>query len=405
MKNIRSQFPILKTQVGGKKLVYFDNAATSQKPKQVIQEIVKYYESENSNVHRSLNPLAERATELYENSRKKIADFLGAQSPDEIIFTRNATEGINLVAKSWCKKNLRAGDVILLTELEHHSNIIPFLQLNQDTGVHVRFLPITEDGGIDLQEAKKEFEGKRVKFFSFSLASNVLGTIQRAKELMSLAAEKKVPVLLDAAQFAPHYPLNVQDFGCDFLVFSGHKVYGPTGIGVLFAKQEHLEAMPPFLGGGEMVNVVTKSGFTPKDPPLKFEAGTPHIAGAIGLSAAIEFIKSIGWKEILEEEKRLAYSLFEKLHSLSFVNVFGTRALENHLPIAAFTIPGIHPHDVADILGEEGICIRAGHHCAMPLHKALGVNATARASLSFYNTTEEIDMFIELLKAIHKKFQ
>lgn len=405
MDNFRSQFPILKQKINGKPLVYFDNAATTQKPKNVIGAIKNFYETANSNVHRSLNPLGEKATRMYEDARKKIAEFIGAKYSEEIIFTKNATESLNLIAKTLGKKILKKGDKVVLAITEHHSNIVPWLELKKEIGIKLSYIPLDENGDFDIETAKKYLSEKNVKILSFAHASNALGTILPIEEIIKAAKINKVITIVDAAQSVAHIPIDVQKLGCDFLVFSGHKMYGPTGIGVVWGRKKILESMPPFLGGGDMILEVTQENFTAKGLPWKFEAGTPHIAGAIGLAEAVRFIQSIGFEKIQKIEKELAEYLYKKLSSLEFLEIYGPKISENHLPLYSFNIKWVHAHDVADLLGEEGICTRAGHHCTMPLHRSLGIPASCRASLAFYNTKEEIDIFIEVLGRIYKKFK
>ena len=405
MNNIRKQFPILQRKINGKPLVYFDNAATSQKPKRVLDAIQNFYENTNSNVHRSLNPLDEKATELYEGARKKVARFIHAKDSQEVIFTRNATESLNIIAKSYARSILKKGDIILLTIAEHHSNIVPWLQLKHEMGIEILYIPLNESGRLDLAEAKKMLANARVKIFSIAHASNALGIIHPIQDLIKIARKKNIITIVDAAQSVAHMDIDVQNLDCDFLVFSGHKMYGPTGIGVLWGRRELLEKMPPFLGGGEMILEVSQETFTAKESPWKFEAGTPHIAGAIGLGEAVEFLQGIGWKKIHTIENDLKEYLFKRIKELPYLVLYGPKDTNRRLAILAFTLPDIHAHDVADILGEEGICIRAGHHCAMPLHKMFKISATSRVSLAFYNTKEEIDMFAEALEKVYKKFR
>lgn len=405
MRNIRKQFPILDTKINQKPLIYFDNAATTHKPKSVIEEIVKFYEVANSNVHRSINPLAELATNLYEESRKKIAKFINASSYDEIIFTKNATESINLVAKTWGMSHLKRGDVVVLPISEHHSNIVPWLQLKRDIGIEIRYIPLNNSGALDMDEAKKILTLPNVKLLSMAYISNALGIIHPVEEMFAIAKKNKITTLIDAAQSVSHMITDVQRLDCDFLVFSGHKMYGPTGIGILYGKKDILKSIPEFLGGGEMIHEVFLDHFTTKEPPMKFEAGTPPIAEAISLGTVIDFINNLGFSEITKKENKLASYLFSECNKLPFLKIYGNQDMNSHIPIIAFSIDGIHAHDIADILGEYGICIRAGHHCAMPLHNVLGVGATARASLCFYNTQDEINSFIDILKIIYKKFR
>ena len=405
MDKYRKQFPIFKQKINGKPLIYFDNAATTQKPKQVIDAIKNYYETANSNVHRSMNPLGEKATKMYEGARKTVAQFIGAKNSEEIIFTKNATESLNLIAKTLGKKILKKGDTIVLAITEHHSNVVPWLELKKEIGIDLLYILLDENGNFDMEAAKKHLSEKNVKILSIAHASNALGTILPIEEIIKVAKINKVIVIVDVAQSVAHIPIDVQRLGCDFLVFSGHKMYGPTGIGVVWGRKKILESMPLFLGGGDMILEVTQDDFIAKELPWKFEAGTPHIAGAIGLAAAGEYLQSIGFEKIQKIEKELTEYLYKKLSSLEILEIYGPKTDKNHLPLYAFNVKGVHAHDVADLLGNAGICIRAGHHCTMPLHRFLGIPASARASLAFYNTEEEIDIFVKALIEIHKKFK
>ena len=405
MDKYRKQFPIFKQKINGKPLIYFDNAATTQKPKQVIDAIKNFYETANSNVHRSMNPLGEKATKMYEGARKTVAQFIGAKNSEEIIFTKNATESLNLIAKTLGKKILKKGDTIVLAITEHHSNVVPWLELKKEIGIDLLYILLDENGNFDMEAAKKHLSEKNVKILSIAHASNALGTILPIEEIIKVAKINKVIVIVDVAQSVAHIPIDVQRLGCDFLVFSGHKMYGPTGIGVVWGRKKILESMPLFLGGGDMILEVTQDDFIAKELPWKFEAGTPHIAGAIGLAAAVEYLQSIGFEKIQKIEKELTEYLYKKLSSLEILEIYGPKTDKNHLPLYAFNVKGVHAHDVADLLGNAGICIRAGHHCTMPLHRFLGIPASARASLAFYNTEEEIDIFVKALIEIHKKFK
>lgn len=405
MNNIRKQFPILKRKINGKPLIYFDNGATTQKPLSVINAISDFYKKSNANVHRSMNPLAEEATQAYEGARKKVSKFLNAQHASEIIFVRNTTEAMNLVAKSWGQKHLKKGDIVLTTVFEHHSNIVPWLQLKQSKGIKIEYIGITSKGTLDMKDAKKKLQNKKVKMLAFAHASNTLGVVHPAEKLVAMAKKSGVMTCIDAAQTAGHMKLDVRKLGCDFLALSGHKMYGPTGIGVLYGKSELLEDMPAWMGGGEMIHEVFPDTFTVAEIPHKFEAGTPNIAGAVGLGAAVDFISSIGWKKIKSEELKMTKYLYTQLSKLKFVKVYGKGDVKHHLPTVAFTMRGVHAHDVAELLGQEGIAVRAGHHCTQPLHDYLKVAATTRASLTLYNTKEEVNSFVKVLEKIYKKFQ
>lgn len=405
--NMRQNFPILQKIIDGNPLVYFDNAATTQKPQAVIDAIRDFYEQHNSNVHRGINPLAEEATKRYEAARDTIKNFINATKRQEIIFTRGATESINLVAQAWGRKNLQKGDRIIVSMAEHHANIVPWLQLKNEIGIEIDFIPLSDDYQIDLEKAKELLQQKNIKILAVTLCSNVLGGIEyeTVKALCALAREKNIVTLVDAAQAVAHTPIDVQELGCDFLVFSGHKIFGPTGIGVLYGKKGLLETMPAWQGGGDMIREVFTDRFTPNDLPYKFEAGTPNIAGAIGLQAAIDFVNGIGWSEIEKREAGLTEYFLQKISEAPFVTLHGPAMAKNRAPVFALAIDGVHPHDAADLLGQEGIITRAGHHCAQPLHDYLSVPATLRASLSVYNTKEEIERFFADMKKIYQKFQ
>jgi cysteine desulfurase/selenocysteine lyase len=401
--SIIKQFPILKTKVYGHDLVYLDNAATTQKPQVMIDALVDFYQNYNSNVHRSLNPLAEIATKKYEETRQTVADFLSAQK-NEIVFTRNTTEAINLVAKTFGRSFLKKGDVVLLSVAEHHSNIVPWLQLKQELGIELVYLPLDKNGYLDL-EAFKIMLTDKVKFVSIQAASNVLGSIHDYQEILRLAKEKNITTLLDAAQIVAHESLNVKELACDFLVFSAHKMFGPTGVGVLYGRKELLQMMPAFLGGGDMIEQVLQSDFTTNSIPYKFEAGTPNIADVVAFKTSLEFIKNLTWENIQKQEKELTDYLWQEFSGLDFVDVYGQNLANKHLPIISFNLKNAHAHDVAEILGEQGIIVRAGQHCTQVLHDTLGVPATVRASLTIYNTEKEVDILIKNLKAIYQKFK
>ena len=392
---VRGDFPILATvlhasaESPGVPLAYLDNAATTQRPRQVIQSIVDVYEKHYANVHRGIHWLSDQSTDLYEQAREKVRAFLGAASLDEIIFTHGTTESINLVARSWGDANLRAGDEVLLTEMEHHANIVPWQQAAARTGAVLRFLPITDDGQLDLS-ALPQLLTERTKFVALTAISNVLGTVNPLDEVIRAAHAVGALVLVDAAQSAPHVPTNVATLGADFLAFSGHKMLGPSGVGVLWGRRELLDAMPPFLGGGSMIRRVRLDGFEPADLPAKFEAGTPPIVPAIGLGAAIDYLNVIGLDAIHAHEQRLTRHAHEVLAALGGVRFLGPGP-ELKAGIVSFTLAGVHAHDIAQLLDRHGVAIRAGHHCAMPLHKRLGINASARASFYFYNTLAEVD--------------
>jgi cysteine desulfurase/selenocysteine lyase len=398
---IREDFPILGEQAHGHPLIYFDSAATSQKPRAVIDVLRRYYEHENANVHRGLHMLSERATEAYEKSRQRVAEYIGAGRADEILFTRGTTESINLVAQAWGGKFLREGDVILLTEMEHHSNLVPWQLLAERTGAKLCFVPVRDDGTLALEQLPSLLTTE-VKLFAFTHISNSLGTINPVSELCRKARAVGALTLVDAAQSAGHLPINVQELGCDFLAFSGHKMCGPTGIGALYGRREILDSMPPWHGGGEMIVSVTleKSAF--KKAPHRFEAGTPNIAGAIGLAAAIQYIEQIGRAAIFEHDSYLARYAAERLTELPGMRVFGPT--EERGALVGFVMDAAHPHDLTTFADQYGLALRGGHHCNQPLMRRFGVSGTTRASFYFYNTTEEIDRMIEILHAAVRFF-
>ncbi len=398
----RTDFPILNKKIKGQPLVYFDNASTAQKSRPVIEAVSNFYQNDNANVHRGLNPLADEATKKYESVRNLVADFIGAKK-EEIIFTSGATAGVNLVARSWGEANLRAGDIVVLSIAEHHANIVPWLQLQKKIGIKLEYIPLEADGSWDLLAAKKLLNKRRVRLLAVSQVSNVLGIINPVAQLTKLAKQKGIVTLIDAAQSVAHLKIDVKKIACDFLVFSGHKLGGPTGIGILYGRQELLLATPPFMGGGDMISFVKSDSFGVSDLPYKFEAGTPNIAGVVGLGAALKYLESVGYNSIHKQEQGLTIYFLQKIKKLKAVKIFGTAKAK--LPIFALTINGIHPHDAADILGQAGIILRAGHHCAQPLHDYLGVPATLRASLSFYNTKKEIDYFVSKLAELIKAFK
>ncbi len=394
-KAIREDFPILRERAHGHPLIYFDSAATSQKPRAVLDALRNYYEHENANVHRGLHELSSRATEAYEKSRQQVANYLGAASADEIVFTRGTTESINLVAQAWGGKFLRDGDVALLTEMEHHSNLVPWQLLAERTGAQLRFVPVCDDGTLALDRLSSWLTPE-VKVFAFTHVSNSLGTINPVRELCEKARAVGALTLVDAAQSAGHMPINVRELGCDFLAFSGHKMCGPTGIGALYGRAEVLDSIPPWHGGGEMIVSVTleKSAF--KKAPHRFEAGTPNIAGAIGLAAAIDYIESIGRAAIFEHDAQLAGYAMERLAELPGMRVLGPSAERGAL--VGFVMEAAHPHDLTTFADHYGLAMRGGHHCNQPLMRRFGLPGTTRASFYFYNTKEEIDRMIEILR-------
>jgi cysteine desulfurase/selenocysteine lyase len=398
---IREDFPILKQKVHGRPLVYFDNGATSQKPQAVIDAIDRYYVAENSNIHRGVHLLSEQATAAYEAAREKIRGFVSAESDKEIIFVRGTTEAINLVAQSYGRSFLKAGDEIIVSAMEHHSNIVPWQMLCEQVGARLRVIPINHDGEIVMEEYRRLLNEK-TKFVSVTHVSNALGTVVPVKEIVALAHERSVPVLIDGAQAAPHLKIDVQDLDCDFYAFSGHKVFGPTGAGVLYGRAELLEKMPPYQGGGDMISLVTFEKTHYNVLPYKFEAGTPHIAGGIGLGAAIDYLQGLDWQQVEAHERELLSYATNELNEINAVRLIGTA--KEKAGVVSFVIDHVHAHDVGTILDQEGVAIRAGHHCAMPVMQRFGVPATARASFAFYNTTEEIDVMVHAIHRVLKVF-
>jgi cysteine desulfurase/selenocysteine lyase len=401
---IRADFPILGTLLHDRvPLVYLDNAATTQRPRQVIQAIVDVYEKHYANVHRGIHWLSDQSTDLFEDARERVRKFINAPEREEIIFTPGTTESINLVARSWGDANVRGGDEILLTEMEHHANLVPWQQLAQRSGAILRHIPITDDGRLDLEQLPKLLSEK-TRLVAVAAVSNVLGTINPVQEIIRQAHAAGALVLVDAAQSAPHTTTDVQQFGADFLAFSGHKMLGPSGVGVLYGRRALLEAMPPFLGGGSMIRRVKLDSFEPAELPSKFEAGTPPIVPAIGLGAAIEYLEQLGMDAIHEHEMRLTARAHEVLADQPGMRFLGPRP-EHKSGIISFTVEGIHAHDIAQLLDRRGVAVRAGHHCAMPLHKRLGIGASARASFYFYNTLAEVDVLGEALAAARRVFR
>lgn len=403
VKRVRQDFPILEREVHpGVKLAYLDSAATSQKPESVIQAMDNYYRLSNANIHRGVHTLAEEATAMYESARMRIASFVGAKSNREIIYTRNTTEAINLVAYSWARSNLKAGDIVILTEMEHHSNLVPWQILSAEKNVRLEFIPVTEEGLLDLNAYQSLLELKP-RLVSFTHMSNVLGTINPAKEIIRLAHHAGAVTLVDAAQSVPHFEVNVQELDADFVAFSGHKMCGPTGIGILYGKQALLDAMPPFMGGGDMIRKVFLRTFVPNELPHKFEAGTPAIAEAIGLGAAIDYLCNVDMAVIAAHEQHITSYAMENLSEISGLHLLGP-GIAHRGGVVAFTLDGIHPHDVAQILDEDGIAVRAGHHCAMPLHDKFNIPASTRASFYLYTTEAEIDLLVNGLEKVKAIF-
>ncbi|HHW86945.1 MAG TPA: cysteine desulfurase [Chloroflexi bacterium] len=396
--DLRSDFPILQRVLpNGRPLIYFDNAASSQKPESVLRAMDDYYRRYNANVHRGVHTLSEEATAAFEAAREKVARFINAPSARQIIFTRGATESINLVAYTWGRANLKPGDEVLITEMEHHANIVPWQIMQEQLGFTLRYVPITDQGLLDL-EALPQVLSERTKLFCFVHASNVLGTINPVRELVAAAHAVGAKVLIDGAQSVPHMPVDVQTLDADFFAFSSHKMCGPTGIGILYGKRELLEAMPPFMGGGDMIREVKLSGSKWNSVPFKFEAGTPSIAEAIGLGAAVDYLQQVGMTWVHAHEREITHYAYARMAEVEGLHILGPGP-ETRGGLIAFTLEGVHPHDIAAILDRSGVAVRAGHHCAQPLHDRLGIHASARASFYLYNTPAEVDVLVE---ALHK---
>ncbi len=384
----------------GVPLVYLDSTASSQKPEAVIRAMDLFYRNSNANINRGVHTLAEEATALYEEARGKVARFIGAENPKQLIYTRNATESINLVAQTWGRQNLKKGDLVILTEMEHHANLVPWQMLAMQQDIRLEFISVTEDGLLDLETYQKLLE-QEPRLVAFTHMSNVLGTINPAQKIIQMAHAAGAIALVDAAQSVPHFPVNVRELGADFLAFSSHKMCGPTGIGILYGRRDLLESMPPYMGGGDMIKKVFLRSFTPNEVPHKFEAGTPAIAEAVGLGAAVDYLNGIGMQAIAQHEKELIEYALDRLVEIPGVKIFGPPA-QYKGGVASFTLQGVHPHDISQILDSQGVAIRAGHHCAMPLHEKFHIPATARASFYLYNTIEEID---HMVKAMDKVLQ
>ena len=403
IKGIKEYFPILDQEINGNPLVYLDSAATSQKPVQVIEAVSNYYRQLNSNVHRGVHTLGTRATDAYEGAREKVRKFIQAKSIEEIIFTRGTTASLNIVASSYGKANLHEGDEIVTTYMEHHSNIIPWQQVAKATGATLKYIPLQEDGSLSLEDVKEAIT-PNTKIVAVTLVSNVLGVINPIKEITKIAHEHGAVMVVDGAQGAPHLNINVQDLDCDFLGFSGHKMCGPTGIGVLYGKKKLLENMEPVEFGGEMIDFVGLYESSWKELPWKFEGGTPIIAGAVGLGAAIDFLQEVGLDNILKHEHKLAAYTLEKMSTIEGLTIYGPKEAEKRAGVVTFNLSDVHPHDVATVLDAEGIAVRAGHHCTQPLMKWLNVSATARASFYLYNTEKDIDRLVEGLMKTKEYF-
>ena len=404
VERLREDFPALQREVRpGVPLVYLDSTASTLKPRPVIERLADFYLHHYANIHRGIHTLAEEATEAYEQARARVARFIGAAYPEEIVFVRNATEAINLVAKSWGKAFLQPGDLVVVTEMEHHANIVPWQQLVEERGIRLAFVPVTPEGRLDL-DAYARLLDRGPKLVGLVHMSNVTGTVNPIADMARMAHEVGARVLVDGAQSTPHFPVNVQALGVDFYAFSGHKMLGPSGIGVLYARRELLEAMPPFLGGGGMIRKVTLEGFTPAELPAKFEAGTPAIAEAVGLAAAIEYLESVGWEAITAHERALGEYLLPRLLEIPGLRLLGPTTMEDRGTVFSFWLDAAHPHDVAQVLDHYGVAVRAGHHCAQPLHQRYGVPASTRASLYLYNTFEDLDRFLQALQHVVEMF-
>jgi len=403
---IREDFPILRRIVNGNnRLVYLDNAATTQKPMAVINAITDYYMNYNSNIHRAVHQLAEEATLAYERTREKIAKFINARFIEEIIFTRNATEAINLISYTWGSLNINQDDIVVITEFEHHSNIVPWQILTHRKGAHLKYIGVDDDGYLRLKDYQKYLESGRVKLVSISEMSNVLGTIVQLKEIIKIAHEKGIPVLVDGAQSVPHMPVDVQSTDCDFMAFSAHKMLGPTGVGILYVKKEILEKMPPFIGGGDMIKEVHKQKTMYNDIPYKFEAGTPNIADVIGFASAIDYLKAIGMDNVRQHELEITQYALKALRGVEGLTIYGPLDPHHRGGVLSFNVGDIHPHDLATIMNEHGVAIRSGHHCAQVLMERLDVSATSRASFYIYNTKEEVDILINVLHQARRIFR
>lgn len=396
-------FPILDQKVNGERLAYLDNAATAQKPQQVIDSLVHFYEHDNANVHRGVHTLAERATEQYEAARTKVQHFINAKDHNEIIFTKGCTDGLNLVASTYGEQNIHEGDEIVITIMEHHSNLIPWQQLAIKKHATLKYIELTPDGTLDMEDAKRKITDK-TKIVSIAHASNVLGTVNPLKELAKIAHEHGAVIVGDGAQSVPHMPVDVQDLDVDFYAFSGHKMMSPTGIGALYGKADLLRAMPPYQYGGEMINAVHRDETTFADIPFKFEAGTQNIAGAIALGTAVDYLEEIGMKNVEKKEQEIVDYVLPKLEALPYITVYGPQDPAQHTGVIAFNMDNLHPHDVATALDAEGVAVRAGHHCAQPLMEALGVSATTRASFYFYNSKKDANQLINAIKATKEFF-
>ena len=402
MEKIRADFPILRQKIRGEPLVYLDNAATTQKPQMVIEVLRRYYEEDNANIHRGVHLLSERATDRYEGAREKARAFLNAKETREIVFVRGTTEAINLVAQSYGRTNFKPGDEVIISTMEHHSNIVPWQMVCRETGAVLKVIPVTDSGDLDLEEYERLLND-RTRMVAIVHVSNVLGTINPVRSMIDLAHRRGIPVLLDGAQAVPHMKVDIQQLDCDFYTFSGHKLFGPTGIGVLYGKAKFLEKMPPYQGGGDMIRTVSFAKTTYNELPFKFEAGTPNIAGAVGLGVAIDYVTELGLDWIAAYERGLLEDATVALLKVPDLKIVGTA--REKAGVISFVLDDIHPHDIGTILDRDGIAIRTGHHCAMPLMERYGIAATARVSLAFYNTRDEIDIVVNALEKVRKVFE
>jgi cysteine desulfurase/selenocysteine lyase len=400
-ERVRGDFPILARTVGGRPLVYLDSAATAQKPRAVLDAVRAFYERSNANVHRSIHTLGEEATELYEGARDRVRGFIGARHRAEIIFTRGTTEAINLVAHAWARRALEEGDEIVLTEMEHHSNLVPWLLLARERGLRLRYVPVTDDGRLDLA-AFERLLGRRTRLVALTQVSNVLGTVNPVAQIVEQAQAAGARVLIDGAQAVPHLPVDVAALGVDFYAFSGHKLGAPTGIGVLYGRREILEPMEPAFGGSEIIKEVWLDRVTWNDLPWRFEPGTPPIAGAVGLGAAVAYLEGLGWDQIRAHDAALMEEALTRLGEVEDLQLYGPREPEARVGVVSFNLPGVHPHDLAAALDAEGVAVRAGHHCAQPLARRLGVVGTARASFGVYTTREDVGALVEALRRAHE---
>lgn len=404
VNQVRKDFPILQREIRpGVKLVYLDSTATAQKPEAVIAAMDDYYRQSNANIHRGVHALAEEATALYEKAREKIAGFINAPSARQVIYTRNTTESINLVAYSWGRAYLKQGDLVILTEMEHHSNLVPWHMLSEEKGIRLEFIPVTEDGLLDLDVYRTLLE-QNPRLVAFAHMSNVLGTVNPAADMIRLAHQAGALTLLDAAQSIPHLEVDVHSLDADFVAFSAHKMVGPTGIGALYGKEHVLEKMPPFMGGGDMIKVVKLRSFKPNDLPYKFEAGTPAIAETAGFGAAVDYLSKLGMHNIAKHEHEITEYALERLEEIPGLKLMGPLSADKKGGVASFTLDQVHPHDVAQILDSDGIAVRAGHHCAQPLHEKFGIPASTRASFYLYSTKEEVDLLVEGLYKVKRYF-